>query len=227
MKRRTVMTALAVMAVATGAFASPADAAAPNRNVVGSAGYSAQIPADPTVLTAQIKVPVTICSSATQGWEAFAALSVGVNAQSSVQESCYLGVASYQAMVVLENTVKEITVSAGDVVRFTVESEPTTGAGSTKVIVRDVTTSQSVSSALVGQRPPTQAALILIPNGPVADFGKLVWSNATINGTPFASFNPTGYNMLRGPKSTALAVVTTPWSTSGTSFKNIWRSTTK
>jgi hypothetical protein len=59
-------------------------------------------------------------------------------------------------------------------------------------------------------------------NLPIATARVLQWTNVELDGSSLHSFNPNSYELIVHPNHPKPAVFTTPLSSSGDSFKNVW-----
>jgi hypothetical protein len=195
------------------------------------AGYFFRSP--PGVLLAAIKVPTFVCpansqSTATAIAELQGATGSGAYgvAETYLKFGCTNGAVTYSGSVLLSpasgGTINQswtFTPAPGDVLVFKV-SAPTTGDAS--VSVTDSTSKQSTEvsgpcSACSGQTGSVSVLGSSVPPFlPIPVFGRLNWSNVTVNGGTLQSVNPAKYNDVGGCGT--ILMTTSLIATNGTSF---------
>jgi Peptidase A4 family len=225
MKVRRVVLSVAILATGLASLSSAAAATEPDGSV-HFAGYVATVPAAASLTAeATLTVPTLDCAvpyPPTDPAGAIPSVEVtggkldalaGIIASCNGDDSVYRGVAIY--------LTTKVTVHAGDIVRLRVKVE--TSPFVARATLTDVTTGQSQSfSQTRTSFTPTGAAIGMNLGLPIADFGKVHWTNATVGAQSLGSHNPEAFDMVRNPNHPKTLVYTSALSPSGGSFRNTW-----
>jgi Peptidase A4 family len=190
------------------------------------AGYSAT-GGSFTSVSATWKQPAATCSAAT----AYSSFWVGLDGdgtntveQIGTDADCSGGKPVYYAWYEMYPKFPvnlSLTIRAGDTLSASVTTD---GRGSFMLIIRDTTNGGSftttqrmkhakLASAEVIAEAPSSGGVL-----PLADFGSVGFSAATVNGQPIGSFNPDRIDMVSGTTTKA----TTSALSNGTAFSVTW-----
>jgi Peptidase A4 family len=223
---RRLILSVAILAVGLAGLSSAAAATEPGGSVQ-FAGYVATVPAAASLTAeATLTVPMLNCAE-TLG--SFDPASVGPSVEvtggksetlADIIASCNGDDPVYRGVAIFLTT--KVAIHAGDIVRLRVNVKASPFIARATLI--DVTTGQSQSfSRSTGPYTPTGAQVGMNAFGlPVAEFATVQWTDATVGGWSLGSLNPEALNMIRNPNHPKTLVRTSPLSSSGGSFRNIW-----
>ena len=233
MRRLAILVLLLVLAYpAANAGAQPLHHGAPNHRISRStstnwAGYSATGSTFDSV-SATWKQPSASCTSA----DAYSSFWVGLDGDGSntveqigTDADCSSGKPVYYAWYEMYPKFPvnlSITIRPGDTISGSVTTD---GSGSFTLAIQDVTTGGSftttqklkharLASAEVIAEAPSSGGVL-----PLANFGTVNFSAATVNGQPIGGFNPDRIDMVSGTTTKA----TTSTLSKGTAFSVAWK----
>jgi Peptidase A4 family len=231
----------ALFAVLAAALAYPAGAGAhpalrhgaPNHRISHStssnwAGYSAT-GGRFTSVSATWKQPSASCTSTT----AYSSFWVGIDGDGSntveqlgTDADCSSGAPVYYAWYEMYPKFPvnlSMAIHPGDTISASVTTD---GAGSFTLSIRDVTTGGSFSTVQRSKKARLASAEVIAeaPSGsggvlPLANFGTVGFSSATVNGAAIGTFNPDKIDMVSG----SITKATTSSLSGGTAFSVTWK----
>ena len=226
---RFKMAAIGLVGVAMMLVAAPTTAGA--TALPGStdlAGYRVLTPTPGAETSVQVQLTVPSLSCTTPSSSMMVAVgvdypdgSVGADIEGFCNSS---GVASYAADDNLSS--QTIAIAAGDKVRLYVTTTTSASRIAYRSTVDDLTT--GVHFSLFGKRSRASISVYLgIMNAfsvsqPLADFGKIQWSDVRFDGSPLGAANPQGYDLIKNPNHPKVLALASPLSPAGSSFTNTW-----
>jgi hypothetical protein len=218
---------------------SGAAGASQERGSEGFAGYAANVSDQVTVVQAQLRVPPINCAglvgTAFRPHVEIVGLTstlAAAEVYAEINEVCTSnGNTIYQALALAGDTSGgfAMTISPGDLVILRAVDDPGTGVQGQRATVEDRTTGVAMTLRSAHSVVTPQSVWVGVGRyisgsivGPVPNFGTLVWVKASVDGSALGSFSPQAYHMVDNGSGQPL-ISTSPFSSSGGSFRNTWR----
>ncbi len=209
--RRLGLVASAALLLAAAAGAAGAGAAPRPATVSPSStwsGYGEQ--SDTHLLATSVTLPSFTCfagDTASQSVIVETSGPGGLGGVAYLVMVCTDGTPSYRGTILIGNSLERFfpgTLSPGDVVDDTINTNDTTGL--VKVTIKDVTTATSYAQqADAGTGTDSNGWVLFAAAPPVFPFTKLVFNGLKVDGAPFGSTSPNGYQLVNASNSTLVA----------------------
>jgi hypothetical protein len=193
----------------------------------GFAGYEATTPVEvSSSVHAVFTVPAITCGSESSaaGFVVQIIGSRGLPASTELDAECTDGTPTYVTSAVGSQPLS-MTVHAGDRVALLVRTKPSLSSSIRIGSVTDLTTGVAQTATDAAPIGLSMSAFVGVESvkGPVADFGRIEWADADVDGSAMGTVGPQIWFMVGNPDRHKVLVWTSDFSPAGGSFKNVWR----